>query len=353
LTSEVERVQPSSERFKGKRAREIRMRTNFSVVAACALLTVAFRSSEASAQWMTTNAPAGAVTHAFDLTQAGVFAATEGAGLLFSTSLVGWLPLNVGLSNTNLTSVVRSAHLSNHLAVGTLGSGVFSSWNNGLTWWQSNWGLSNMTVRVMASVADSYMGTVYFVGTDTGVFRANALPWSWRPVNTGLTERSVRAFAFFFEGSDENDGIGANDLLAGTNGGGVFRSDDGVSWWPKNTGLTNPFVTALAASSSYAVTFAGTAGGGVFRSTDAWGGWTAINDGLTNLAITALTASGTRVIAGTAGGGVFVIDDDGFGEWREANTGLANLTVSALATDGTSLFAATGAGVFRRPLAEL
>jgi len=329
------------------------MRTHLSVVATCALLTVVLRASEGNAQWITTNAPAGAVTHAFDVTEAGVFAATEGAGVLFSTSLIGWLPLNIGLSNTNLTGVVRSAHLTNHLAVGTLGSGVFSSWNNGLTWWQSSWGLTNMTVRVMASVADSYMGTVYFVGTDTGVFRANGLPWSWLAVNTGLTERSIRAFTFFFEGSDENDGIGANDLLAGTNGGGVFRSGDGVSWWPKNSGLTNPFVTALAASSSYAVTFAGTAGGGVFRSTDAWGGWTAINEGLTNLSITALTTAGTKLFAGTAGGGVFVVSDDGFGEWREANTGLPSLTVDALATDGTTLFAATRAGVFRRPLAEL
>jgi hypothetical protein len=329
------------------------MKARFSLVATCALFGIVLRAAEAHAQWLTTNAPAGALTHAFDVTPEGVFAATQGSGVLLSTSLLGWSPLNIGLGNTNLTGIVRSAHLLNHLAVGTVGSGVYSSWNNGLTWWQSNWGLTNLTVRVMASVADSYAGTVYFVGTDTGVFRANGLPWSWRAVNTGLTTRSIRAFAFFFEGSDDDDGIGANDLLAGTNGGGVFRSDDGVSWWPKNVGLTNPFVTALAASSSYAVTFAGTAGGGVFRSVDAWGGWSVINDGLTNLSITALTTSGRKVFAGTAGGGVFVADNDGFDEWREVNTGLPDLSVAALATDGTTLFAATSGGVFRRPLSEL
>jgi hypothetical protein len=191
------------------------------------------------------------------------------------------------------------------------------------------------------------------VGTDSGVFRANALPWAWRAVNTGLTQPAIRAFCFFFEGGDENDGIGANDLLAGTNGGGVFHSDDGASWWAKNEGLSNLFVTALAASSSYAVTFAGTAGGGVFRSTSAWGGWTPINDGLTNLSITALTAADSTVFAGTAGGGVFVAKNDGFSSWDAANTGLANLSINALATDGTYLFAATGSGVFRRALSEL
>jgi hypothetical protein len=328
------------------------MKAQFAVVATCTLLTLGLRSSAGRAEWVTTGS-LGARVNAFDVTSTALFAATDGSGLLRSTDLLSWLPLNIGLSNTNLTSVARSAHLANHLAVGTRGSGVFSSWDNGLTWWQSSRGLGNMTVRVMASVADSYMGTVYFVGTDSGVFRANSLPWSWRAVNTGLTHREIRAFTFFFEGGDENDGIGANDLLAGTNGGGVFRSDDGVSWWSKNSGLTNPFVTALAASSSYAVTFAGTAGGGVFRSTTTWGEWTAINDGLTNLSIQALATYDRKVFAGTAGGGVFVANNDGFDEWQQVNAGLSSLTVNALATDGTWLFAATTAGVFRRPLSEL
>lgn len=329
------------------------MTAKVSVVAICVLFAVGLHSAEGRAQWTTTDAPVGVRTNALAATPNALLIATEGVGLLRSTDLISWLPLNIGLTNTSLTSVVRSAHLTNHLAVGTLGGGVYYSLNDGLTWWQTNAGLTNLTIRTMAAVADSYAGTVYFVGTDSGVFRSNGLPWAWRPVNTGLTQRSIRAFAFFFEGSDENDGIGANDLLAGTNGGGVFRSDDGVSWWPKNAGLTNPFVSALAASSSYAVTFAGTAGGGVFRSTTAWGGWTAINDGLTNLTITALATFGTKVFAGTAGGGVFVADSDGFRPFHEANTGLPDLAVTALATDGTNLFAATDAGVFRRPLTQL
>lgn len=328
------------------------MKAIVAVVASSVLLTIGLGSSQARADWVNASGPLAARVTALDAVPNSLFAATDGAGVLLSTGLTSWLPLNLGLTNTHVSGVTRSAHLTNHLAVGTLGGGVFSSWNNGGLWWSSSLGLTNPTVRVMASVADSYVGTVYFVGTDSGVFRANALPLFWRAVNTGLTQRTIRALAFFFEGSDENDGIGANDLLAGTNGGGVFRSDDGVSWWPKNVGLTNPFVTALAASSSYAVTFAGTAGGGVFRSTDAWGGWTEINGGLTNLSITTLATSGSTVFAGTTGGGVFVAKNDGFSAWSPANTGLANLTIDALATDGTYLFAATSAGVFRRALSE-
>jgi hypothetical protein len=162
----------------------------------------------------------------------------------------------------------------------------------------------------------------------------------------------VRAFTFYFEGGDENDGIGANDLLAGTSGGGVFLSTDGTAWHPKSAGLTNLHVTALAASTTYAVTFAGTDGGGVFRSTTTWGGWTAIPDGLTSPNVTALTTSGTTVFAGTAAGGVFMATDDGASGWTAFNTGLTDLAVRALAADATHLFAATGAGVFRRPLAD-
>ncbi|HWA74313.1 MAG TPA: hypothetical protein VG937_18340 [Polyangiaceae bacterium] len=323
------------------------------VVASCALCTVCLGAAPGKTQWLNASGPLGARITALDAAPDSLFAGTDGAGLFVSTNLLSWLPLNIGLTNRHISGVARSAHLDNHLAVGTLGGGVFSSWDNGATWWSSSWGLTNTTVRAMASIADSYTGTVYFVGTDSGVFRANALPWAWRAVNTGLTQRAIRAFCFFFEGGDENDGIGANDLLAGTNGGGVFHSDDGVSWWAKNEGLSNPFVTALAASSSYAVTFAGTAGGGVFRSTTAWGGWTAINDGLSNLSVTALTTAGSTVFAGTAGAGVFVAQNDGFSPWDQANDGLTDLTINALATDGTYLFAATGSGVFRRALSEL
>jgi hypothetical protein len=318
--------------------------------ASCALLALSLRAAVVNAAWLSTNGPVNA--KAFDATPSGLFAATS-SGLSFTSNYTVWTAMNSGLTNTNSSSITRSAHLANHLALATLGGGVFSSWNNGATWWASNSGLTNMTVRVLASVADSYMGTVYFAGTDSGVFRSNSTPTNWWSVNTGLSQTQIRAFTFFFEGSDENDGIGAHDLLAGTNGGGVFRSGDGASWTAKNAGLTNSFVTALTSSSSYAVTFAGTAGGGVFRSTTIWGGWSPINGGLSNQNVTALASHGTKIFAGTAGGGVFVASNDGNSGWSAANTGLTNLTIAALATDGSQLFAATASGVFRRPLAEL
>jgi len=54
-------------------------------------------------------------------------------------------------------------------------------------------------------------------------------------------------------------------LFAGT-AQGVFRSrDQGESWTPVNTGLTNTAILALALDPRQ-VLYAGTEGGGVFRS---------------------------------------------------------------------------------------
>jgi hypothetical protein len=196
---------------------------------------------------------------------------------------------------------------------------------------------------------------VLFYGTDVGIFRSNTGGWgvSWWPVNTGLENTSIRALAWRFDGGDPDNGTGGNDVYAGTDGGGVFLSMNGVTWTAKNAGLTNLHVTALAPSVTYGVLFAGTAGGGVFRSLNAYGEWSAINQGLTDANVRALTVVGTTIFAGTSSAGVFRSIDDGTGEWTAVNSGLADLDVRALTSDGINLYVATSAGVFRRALSEL
>ena len=103
--------------------------------------------------------------------------------------------------------------------------------------------------------------------------------------------------------------INANgDIFAGTEDDGVFRStNNGATWPPSTTGLTNPFVRSLAINASGHL-FAGTWGDGVFRSMDNGGGWTAINTGLTDLTIQSLAINaGGDIFAGTEGSGVFVL----------------------------------------------
>src|SRR5262245_57794022 len=70
-------------------------------------------------------------------------------------------------------------------------------------------------------------------------------------------------------------------LYASTNGGGVFRSQNGAGTWSAvNTGLTNRIVNALAIDpQSPATAYAG-GPGGVFKTTNAGASWTAVNVGL-------------------------------------------------------------------------
>ena len=91
-----------------------------------------------------------------------------------------------------------------------------------------------------------------------GAFRSADNGETWTPINNGLTATDIRALATNTAG----------DLFAGTFGG-VFRStDDGDTWAPVNNGLEYPFIISLAINSSGDI-FAGTfEGGGIYRSTD-------------------------------------------------------------------------------------
>jgi hypothetical protein len=323
-----------------------------------ACLAVILGSSPAAAQWVATNGPVGAQANALALSGGALYAGTAGAGVARAADgYTRWVPVNSGLTNANVLSLAAGVNEfgSRLLLAGTHGGGVFWSSNDGGRWSPGNTGLTNRVVRAVAVVPDPYFGNgmVLFAGTDSGVFRSNAggLGMWWFPRNAGLRNTLVRALAAFFEGSDENDGIGAHDLLAGTAGGGAFVSTDGAAWWAKGAGLTNTNVAALAASSPDAI-YAGTVGGGVFRSRSTFGPWTAVNTGLTNGVVQAIATGGTTVFVGTAGGGVFASGNGG-ASWRAVSHGLPNLAITALATDGTDVFAATATGVYRRPLAEM
>jgi hypothetical protein len=325
-----------------------------------AILTLA--SSRARADWVSTNGPVGANTRAFTFSNGGsrLLAGTDGAGVFVANAgYSGWTAVNGALTDSSVVALSAGTNEwgSELVLAGTRGGGVFASYDHGTSWTPRNLGARPPdTARALAIVADPYFGNglLLFQGGDRGVFRSNGgdLSTSWWPANTGLRTPHVLALISVWDGGDPDDGNGAHDLYAGTNGGGVFVSVDGVYWVSKSEGLTSMVVRALAASSSYAVVFAGTAGGGVFRSTSTYASWTVVNDGLGNRNVRALATVGTTVFAGTASG-VFVASDDAEGAWIEENAGLADLDVSALATDGVNLFAATSSGVYRRAVSEL
>lgn len=123
----------------------------------------------------------------------------------------------------------------------------------------------------------------------------------------------------------------------------IRSTDNGTSWVPDNTGLTDFDVSTLV-SNSNGDTFAGTTSG-VFRSTNNGDSWTHILT-TSNVSALAINASG-QIFAGTQGGGVFRSTDNG-GTWTQINSGLTNLNVNLLAVNaGGRLFAGTPDGIFR------
>ncbi len=133
------------------------------------------------------------------------------------------------------------------------------------------------------------------------------------------------------------------NLIAGTEGGGIyFSTNNGKSWTPKKSGLTNSDVSSLATSGTNI--FAGTYGGGVFLSTNNGSSWANVSGDLKNKDIRALEMNGSNILAGNDDGG-FISSDNG-STWTEIGNGLSG-EVLFFATSGINLFAGiSGKGLF-------
>lgn len=112
--------------------------------------------------------------------------------------------------------------------------------------------------------------------------------------------------------------------------------------WVKTDTLINDYVYALAVSGTNL--FAGTYHDGVFLSTNNGTSWTPVDSGLTNTTVMSLAVSGKNLLAGTDIG-VFLSTNNG-STWKEVDSGLANSSAIAFAISGNNLFAVNGVGVF-------
>lgn len=191
--------------------------------------------------------------------------------------------------------------------------------------WKPTAGPGRMTVYTFL-----HSGPYLFTGTDdAGVFRSTNNGDSWAPANTGLTEDTITAFA-----------ASGTTIFAGTTSG-VFRStNNGDSWTPANTGLTSRDIDVMAVSGT--TIFVG-ASGGVFRSSNNGDSWTSVSTGISGGGVDAMAVSGTTIFAGTFGGGVFRSTNNG-DSWTPVNTGLTDLRAFALVVSGTNTFVGTGGG---------
>lgn len=177
----------------------------------------------------------------------------------------------------------------------------------------------------------------------------------------------------------------ATELIAGTYGGGVFRSaKDGHRWTESNTGLSGPLVTAITGRND--TLFAGSDYyGGIFVSVSGGAEWTHTGtspqfvnalhlvgeslllgsmDGIhvsQDHGITwkrtldvdgwAFATSGHHVVAGTSSG-VFLSRDSGE-TWKDVRAGLSAPVRSLVVHNGMIVAGTDGRGVWYRPLADI
>jgi uncharacterized protein (TIGR03437 family) len=154
-----------------------------------------------------------------------------------------------------------------------------------------------------------------------------------------------------------NDG---SALFAGTEGSGVYRTDDaGRTWVQSNTGIENARVRSFVAAG--ANWYVG-ADSGVYRSNDQGKNWVAVNNGLTypvgssvkTRSVRALAFNGTSLFAGAdkaedAAGLPAIYRSTDFGQnWIEVRNGLPAVdSCSSLAVAGSAVFALISGSIYR------
>jgi photosystem II stability/assembly factor-like uncharacterized protein len=211
-----------------------------------------------------------------------------GNGVYRSTNHgTAWTAANTGLEGLTIRDFSVVGEM---LFAATEDGSVFLTTNGGILWSPAgaNPGSSGLTALAVAETV-LYAGAT---GPNGGVFRSTSNGASWTQVSISATGRFL-----------VNDLAveGDNIYVATTTQGVYLIADAGTGG--NEAGLSSYYVASLAANAT--TLFAGTWSSGVFISTNQGASWLPAATGLTNNNISALTISGEYVFAGTAGSGVW------------------------------------------------
>ncbi|MCX6132215.1 MAG: T9SS type A sorting domain-containing protein [Ignavibacteriales bacterium] len=189
---------------------------------------------------------------------------------------------------------------------------------------------------MISAMAEDPFG-VLFAGTyGAGIFRSTDNGISWIPVNTGLTNSIVMSLACSSDGT----------LYAGTEGSYLFRSVDNGDHWSRLTAGDATFVLSIAVASNGTV-FIGTPHIGVFRSTDRGGTWQAPAGSWQDYNFRSLSIDSLGYVFAGGNNGAYRSSDKGI-NWTPMNNGLSGVRLTALTIDPKGqLFAGCNVGVFR------
>jgi photosystem II stability/assembly factor-like uncharacterized protein len=241
-----------------------------------------------------------------------VIAGTYSGGIYRSTDKgLSWKQSNAGLSHYEIVSLTTSG---NQIFASTL-SGLYVSSNGGQSWSPS--GLSNTFIDVLTSHGNVLLAAHFgiYKSTDNGV--------NWILSAPGEIIGTISAIA----------SVGQN-LIAGNGSGDLFLSPDDGSTWTKITSI--PGIIYSLVSNGNAV-FCST-NLGLYRSLDGGVTWYSFNSNISNV-YRFVNFNNTLIAA--SGKEIFVTNDPYGAEWITANISSNISTIVQLATDGIDLYAAT------------
>ena len=159
-----------------------------------------------------------------------------------------------GPFGVTVTTVAINQEFSDNIYVGIDGVGVYYSDDGGFNWQEFNTGLTDLRVQTLYLAdylphVEQVDVPVLYAGTNGGgIFRTDAINGSavssWQDISNDLPNKFILSF---FAHPDE-----VNQAYLGTNGGGVYRSDNvnallpgDVSWTQISGGLGNRIVFDL------------------------------------------------------------------------------------------------------------
>ena len=181
----------------------------------------------------------------------------------------------------------------------------------------------NSTIKIR-SISNN--GTNWYLATSEGVFASLVTNISWAAINNGLSSLDVNVLIPF-----------QNQLLAGTNKAGIFKTNTDTVLWVANNATFNNVKTYSMATKGENLIVAATENG-VFVSADLASNYKRANQGLTDsLNVSDLTFFGTKLFASTLNNGVFVSNDNG-STWTVLNSGLINLNIKKVFASAKNIY---------------
>ena len=258
----------------------------------------------------------------------GLYASSYGNGVYFSANL----GLTWSLKTGNMTdSLVNTLALTGDVLVaGSDINGAVRSVNHGASWSLANNGIRSVHITAMCSAGNE----LYTGSPNAGVSCSTDGCASWHFLglqNYGTTVTAVAKKAPY---------------LFAARPDGIFRKNSADSTWVHLTSYPGTYTNVLAVKDNWL--FAGTELGGLFRSNDDGNTWQGCNGCFTDSTISDIVVKGNKLFTYVTGDGLYVSNDNG-SQWTYLGWTFGQHGAKMAANADYLFVASQSEGIFRSP----